>query len=60
MLTTALVVPELAEEITGKFFGDKGYISSRLFKQLHERGLQLITRLKKNMKNKLTLFSDKM
>lgn len=40
--------------------GDKGYISSRLFKQLHERGLQLITRLNKNMKNKLMLLSDKM
>ena len=60
MLTTALVVPELTEEITGKIFGDKGYISSRLVKKLHERGLQLITRLKKNMKNKLMLLSDKM
>ena len=60
MLTTALVVPELTEEITGKILGDKGYISSRLFKELHERGLQLITRLKKNLKNKLMLISEKM
>lgn len=54
------VVPELTEEITGKLFGDKGDISSRLFKELQERGLQLITRLKKNMKNPLMLLSDKM
>jgi hypothetical protein len=54
------VVPELTQEISGKIFGDKGYISSRLFKELHERGLQLISRLKKNMKNKLMLLSDKM
>jgi hypothetical protein len=60
MLTTALVVPELTEEITGKILGDKRYISSRLFKELHERGLQLITRLKKNLKNKLMLLSEKM
>jgi hypothetical protein len=60
MLTTALVVPELTEEITGKIFGHKGYISSRLVKELHERGLQLMTRLKKNLKNKQMLLSDKM
>jgi len=60
MLTITLAVPELTEEITGKIFGDKGYISSRLFKELHERGLQLITRLKKNLKNKLMLLSEKM
>lgn len=54
------VVPELTEGVIGKIFGDKGYISEKLFKQLHEKGLQLITRLKKNMKNKLMLLSDKM
>lgn len=54
------VVPELTEGIIGKIFGDKGYISEKLFLALHEKGLQLITRLKKNMKNKLMLLSDKM
>jgi hypothetical protein len=56
-LTTALVVPKLTEEITWKIFGYKGYISSGLFKELPERGLQLRTRLKKNLKNKLMLLS---
>lgn len=54
------VVPELTGGIVGKLFGDKGYISEKLFRQLHEKGLQLITRLKKDMKNKLMLLADKM
>lgn len=53
------VVPELTEGIVGKLFGDKGYISEKLFKKLHEKGLELITRLRKNMKNRLMLLSDK-
>ena len=44
------VVPELTEGIIGKLFGDKGYISEKLCQQLQEKGLQLITRLKKNEK----------
>ena len=34
----------------GLTFGDKGYISKRLFSQLLEKGLKLITRTRKNMK----------
>jgi hypothetical protein len=37
----------------GKLFGDKGYISQKLFEQLYDRGLQLVTKLKKKMKNLL-------
>ncbi len=43
-------VPELTRGLFGKLFGDKGYISQSLFEQLYERGVQLITRLRKNMK----------
>ncbi|MBF3378646.1 IS982 family transposase, partial [Leptospira borgpetersenii serovar Balcanica] len=39
--------------IYGKLFGDRGYISQSLFESLYEKGIQLITKLKKNMKNKL-------
>lgn len=45
--------------IIGKLFGDKGYSSQKLFDELFERGLQLITKLKKNMKNKLMPLRDK-
>ena len=53
------VVPEMTQEIVGKLFGDKGYISQALFEHLFDRGLQLITRIKKNMKNKLIPMIDK-
>jgi hypothetical protein len=42
-------VPDLVQELVGKIFGDKGYISSDLFKELFDQGLQLITPIKKNM-----------
>jgi Transposase DDE domain len=48
-------VPELARALFGKLFGDRGYISQALFEQLWERGVQLITKLRKDMKNKLLL-----
>ena len=52
-------VPGFAQRLFGKLFGDRGYISKDLFAQLWEQGLQLITKIKKNMKNKLMLMLDK-
>lgn len=52
-------VPEMTRGMFGKLFGDKGYISQPLFELLFERDLQLITKLKKNMKNKLLPLFDK-
>lgn len=52
-------VPDMADGLAGKLIGDKGYISQPLFNQLWEQGLQLITRIKKNMKNKLMPIWDK-
>lgn len=37
-------------EISGKLVEDKGYISKRLFEHLFVDGIQLITKLKNNMK----------
>jgi hypothetical protein len=53
-------VPKLAKALFGKLFGDKGYLSQPLFKTLLEQGLQLITGIKANMKNRLMLMSDKL
>ena len=53
-------VPKLARALFGKLFGDKGYLSQPLFKTLLEQGLQLITGIKANMKNRLMLMSDKL
>lgn len=41
------------EKLHGRLFGDKGYISHDLFEALFDRGIHLITKLKKNMKTKL-------
>jgi hypothetical protein len=43
----------------GKLIGDKGYISKGVAEQLLQKGIQLITGLKKNMKNNLLSFADK-
>lgn len=39
--------------LKGKVFGDKGYISKSLFQRLWQRGLHLITGIRRNMKNYL-------
>ena len=44
-------VKNLAKNLTGYLFGDKGYIKQKLFEELYEQGLKLITKIKKNMKN---------
>jgi hypothetical protein len=49
----------MSQGITGKMFGDKGYIKKELFEELLSRGLQLITPLKSNMINKLMPMNDK-
>ncbi|KNY25336.1 Transposase DDE domain containing protein [Pseudobacteroides cellulosolvens ATCC 35603 = DSM 2933] len=56
----AEVIDILTKDLFGKLFGDKGYISQPLFKRLYEKGIKLITRLKKNMKNKLMLIEEKL
>jgi hypothetical protein len=53
-------VPQMVKRLRGKLFGDRGYISAPLSKLLFEQGLQLITRLRKNMKNQLMHLSDKL
>ena len=50
----------LTKDVLGKIFGDRGYISVKLFKALLKRGLQLITRIRKNMANKLMPLMDKL
>jgi len=49
-----------AKKLWGKLFGDRGYLSQALFEQLFQRGLQLITPLRKNMHNRLMPLMDKL
>ena len=54
-------VPALCKRLFGKLIADRGYISQPLFEQLLETfNIQLITRIKKNMKNRLMPLFDKL
>ena len=46
--------------VFGKLFGDRGFISAELFKKLLDKGIELITRLRSNMKNQLISLYDKL
>jgi hypothetical protein len=52
-------VTKLVRQLWGKRFADRGYLSQELFEQLWADGLQLIPKLKRNMKNKLMPLLDK-
>ncbi len=49
-----------ARRMFGKLFGDKGYISKALTECLQMEEVQLVTGIKKNMKNKLVNLYDKL
>lgn len=53
-------VPRLTKELYGKLFGDRGYVSKKLAELLSDRGLQLITKIKGKMKNRLMPMLDKL
>ncbi len=53
-------VPHMVKDLWGKLFGDKGYISQPLATLLQAQDLRLVTKLKKNMKNKFLALSDKL
>ena len=53
-------VPQMTKNLWGKLVGDRGYLSQTLFEQLFARGLQLITPLRKNMRNQLVVLEDKL
>ena len=54
------VMDSLTKEIFGKLFADRGYISQKLFEKLLKKDITLVTRAKKNMKNKLMDLYDRL
>ena len=50
---------QFVDDIFGKLVGDKGYISKNLFARLFVNGIQLITKLKSNMKGAMMSVADK-
>jgi hypothetical protein len=54
-------VPDLLQHFFGKVYADKGYISQKLSKELLEKvGIQLVTKLKRNMKQRLMPLCDRL
>jgi hypothetical protein len=53
-------VPRLVRRLFGKLFGDRGYLSQSLFEDLLEQGIKLVTKVRKNMKNRLMLLQEKL
>lgn len=53
-------VPNMSKRLWGKLFGDKGYISQKLSDLLGEENIQLITKVRKNMKKRFISFFDKL
>ena len=53
------VMNKLTKDLFGKLFGDKGYIGKKLFDKLFGEGIQLVTKIKKKMKNILMNLEDK-
>ena len=53
------VFNRLSDNLFGKLFADKGYISQGLFERLYNDGINLVTGLRSNMKNKLIPLYDK-
>jgi hypothetical protein len=54
------VIKSLTKKLFGKLFGDRGYISKALVETLFADGIQLVTRVKKNMKSHILSESDRL
>jgi hypothetical protein len=52
------LLPRLVNWLIGKLLGDKGYLSQPLFEKVLEQEVQLITKLRSNMKNCLSPLAD--
>jgi hypothetical protein len=53
-------VEQLATGLGGQLFGDRGYISQALHDLLLGQGLELLTKIRKNMKNRVIRLWDKL
>lgn len=55
------LLTKLTDKVFGKLFGDKGYMINRnAYQKLYEKGIHIVTRIRKNMSNILMDMSDKL
>jgi len=52
-------VPIITKGLEGTVVADKGYISKKLFDKMYQKGLRILTGIRKNMKNILMEIGDK-
>jgi len=52
-------VRDMTKHLVGLLFGDKGYVDHKLFADLYQRSLKLVTGVKAKMKNKLMILTEK-
>ena len=52
-------IKQLCKELFGKLFADRGYIGQVLWQMLFADGIQLFTKLRKNMKGHIMSLEDK-
>jgi len=52
-------IPEMIEGLGGKLYGDKGYLSKILGEEAFEKGVELITNVRQNMKPRALKLWDK-
>ncbi len=52
-------VPAIVKGLTGKLFGDKGYLGKKLAETLLRQGLAMMTRVRRNMKSLPMTITDK-
>lgn len=53
-------IKKLTEQLFGKIYADKGYLSKTLWEMLFADGMQLITKVRKNMKGHIMELKDRL
>ena len=53
-------VKGLCKNMFGKVYGDKGYLSQKLFEEMLEAGVQIVTQLRNKMKPKMMPLEDRL
>jgi hypothetical protein len=55
------VIRSLTKRLHGKAFGDRGYLlTAAFFREIYQKGVHVVTKIRKNMVNKLMPLADKL
>lgn len=55
------VIGSMTKRLQGKVYGDRGYLlNAKLFREIYNKGVHIVTKLRRNMVNKLMPLADKL